>query len=158
MPDTSDRPQAGPTPEGHDETGGPMDRSPQGLRDLLLFLPRLGVLLGKLIADPEVATADKLLLAGVVAYIMSPIDIVPDFIPVVGQIDDVYLVALCLLRLLNRSGEAKVRKYWEGPEDIVSLLNTITDLATRYLPQPARTALRGWIDARDPGAPPTGTA
>jgi hypothetical protein len=61
-----------------------VDRSPQGLRDLLLFLPRLGVLLGKLIADPEVAVADKLLLAAVVAYILSPIDIVPDFIPGAG--------------------------------------------------------------------------
>ena len=127
---------------------------PQNLGDLLLFVPRLAVLLGRLIADPQVAGADKMLLVAVVAYIWSPIDIIPDFIPVVGQIDDIYLVAMALLRLINRSGVEKIRQYWDGPEDIVGFLNTVTNLATRYLPEPARHALRGWIDARDTNPPP----
>jgi uncharacterized membrane protein YkvA (DUF1232 family) len=158
MTETSDRPETERTPEARDRDGDGGGRPPQGVGDLVLFLPRLALLLGRLIADPQVATTDKLLLGAVVAYIVSPIDIVPDFIPVIGQIDDVYLVALCLLRLLNRSGEAKVRQYWDGPEDIVAFLHTVTDLATRYLPDPARAALRGWIDARDPGAPRPGGA
>lgn len=128
-------------------------RPPQGVTDLLLFIPRLLVLLGRLVADPKVATTDKLFLGGVIAYIFSPIDIVPDFIPMIGQLDDVYLVAMALLRLMNRSGVEKVREYWDGPEDITAFLHTVTDLATRYLPEPARNAVRGWIESRDPEPP-----
>jgi uncharacterized membrane protein YkvA (DUF1232 family) len=106
---------------------------------------------GKLVADPEVSGSDKLLLGGVVLYIASPLDIIPDVVPVLGQLDDIYLVALCLLRLMNRSGEAKLRQHWEGPEDIVHLLQVVTDYATRYLPQPVRSAVRHWADVRDAG-------
>lgn len=150
--DSTDRPGGGTPPE----SAGPGSRIPEGLRDVLLFLPRLAALLGRLIADPQVATTDKLLVGAVVAYILSPLDIIPDMVPVLGQLDDVYLVALCLLRLLNRSGEAKVREYWEGPEDIVQILQTVSDYATRYLPATARNAIRGWIDVRDAGAPAAG--
>lgn len=148
----------------------PGNRIPEGLRDVLLFLPRFAALLARLIADPQVAATDKLLVGAVVAYMLSPFDIIPDMVPVVGQLDDVYLVALCLLRLTNRSGEAKLREYWDGPEDIVQILHTVSDYATRYLPVAARHAIRGWIEVRDgrgPGggappppsdAPPAGSA
>lgn len=126
------------------------------LRDVLLFLPRFGKLLVSLIADSEVSNGDKVLLGAAVVYVASPVDIVPDFIPVLGQVDDIYLVALCLLRLLNHSGEAKLRQYWDGPEDIVALLHRITGLATRYLPQPVREHLHAWVAARSPGPPPDG--
>lgn len=131
----------------------PGNRVPAGLRDVLFFLPRFAALLGRLIADPEVSSTDKLLVGAVIAYILSPFDIIPDMIPVLGQLDDAYLVALCLMRLLNRSGEAKVRQYWDGPEDIVQILHTVSDYATRYLPAPVRNAIRGWVDVRDAGVP-----
>lgn len=151
--DSTDRPGDSSSPE----SAGPGSRIPEGLRDVLLFLPRFAALLGRLIADPQVATTDKLLVGAVVAYILSPLDIIPDMVPVLGQLDDAYLVALCLLRLVNRSGEAKVRQYWEGPEDIVQILHTVSDYATRYLPGTARDAIRGWIEIRDTGAPAAGT-
>lgn len=150
--DSTDRPGDGSSPE----SAGPGNRIPEGLRDVLLFLPRFATLLGRLLADPQVATTDKLLVGAVVAYILSPLDIIPDMVPVLGQLDDAYLVALCLLRLLNRSGEAKVREYWDGPEDIVQILHTVSDYATRYLPATARDAIRGWIEVRDTGAPAAG--
>lgn len=142
--DSPDRPDDNLLPASTE----PANHSAGGLRDVLLFLPRFAALLGKLIADPEVSSTDKLLLVAVVAYMLSPFDIIPDIVPVLGQLDDAYLVALCLLRLLNHSGEAKVRQHWDGPEDIVQILQTISDYATRYLPAPARNALRGWIDVR----------
>lgn len=128
------------------------------LRDLLLFLPRFGKLLAYLIADAGVSAGDKVLLGAAVVYLASPIDIVPDFIPVLGQVDDIYLVALCLLRLLNHSGESKLRQYWDGPEDIVALLHRVTDLATRYLPRPVREYLHEWVASRSPGPPADGAA
>ena len=140
-----------PASAGH-EPSGPSQLAQLG--DLLLFLPRLAVLIGKLIADAEVAATDKLLLGGAILYIASPLDIIPDFVPVIGQLDDIYLVALCLLRLMNRSGEAKLRQHWDGPEDIVKVLQLVSEVATRYLPAPVRGAVRGWVEARDGKSPP----
>jgi len=149
MQDTSDQQDDRETAESEHTS-----RVPAGVRDVVLFLPRFVAMLGRLIADPEVAGTDKLLLVAVVAYIMSPLDILPDIVPVIGQLDDAYLVTLSLLRLLNRSGEAKVRQYWDGPEDILHILETISDYATRYLPEAVRGAIRRWIDVRDKQLPP----
>jgi uncharacterized membrane protein YkvA (DUF1232 family) len=135
---------SGPPPAGDDAA----------LRNLLLFLPRLVKMVAQLVVDAEVATADKLLLGAAVMYLASPIDLLPDMVPMLGQVDDIYLVALCLLRLMNRSGEAKLRQYWDGPEDIVGLLGKVTDFATRYLPAPLRTQIRRWVDMRSNEPPP----
>ena len=71
-------------------------------------LPQYLRLLGGLIADPRVAMIDKLLVAGAMAYIVMPIDLIPDFIPFFGEIDDVYLLVLgaaaaCLQRGARRA-------------------------------------------------------
>jgi len=129
-----------------------MDELPKNdverLRNVALFLPRLVRLVWRLVRDPEVPFQEKILLGAAAFYAVGPIDIVPDAIPVLGQLDDVYLIALCLLRLLNRSGEEKVREHWDGPEDIVDILHTLTDLATCYLPQVVRGRVRNWVEAR----------
>jgi uncharacterized membrane protein YkvA (DUF1232 family) len=123
-------------------------------KNVLLFLPRLAFLVTRLIGDSEVALADKALLGAAMVYVASPLDFIPDFIPGIGQLDDIYLLALVLLRLLNRSGEAKLRQHWDGPEDIVAILNRVTDAGTRFLPGPVRDKLRSWIEAK---ASPSGT-
>lgn len=124
------------------------DPSSDRWRDLALFVPRLLRLVGKLLVDPEIPLVDKLLLGAAAAYAASPIDIVPDSIPVLGQLDDLYLIALCLLRLLHSCGEEKLRQHWDGPEDIVDLLHTVTDLATRYLPRKIREPIRKWVETK----------
>ncbi len=151
----ADGSRAGDAPAGDHHAGLPpaAGQELEQLKNLLLFLPRLAVLVGKLLVDPEVSRTDKLLLGAVVVYIASPLDFIPDFVPVLGQLDDIYLVALCLMRLLNRSGEAKLRAHWDGPEDIVHVLYTVSDYATRYLPRPVRTAVRNWVDVRDSEPP-----
>jgi len=118
------------------------------LRNLALFVPRLVKLVWRLIRDSEVPLQEKILLGAAAFYAIGPIDLVPDTIPVLGQLDDLYLIALCLLRLLHRSGEEKIRQHWEGPEDIVHLLHSVTDLATRYLPSIIRGRIRGWVEAQ----------
>jgi uncharacterized membrane protein YkvA (DUF1232 family) len=121
--------------------------------DLLLFLPRLAKLLGRIAADPEVSGKDKTLVLAALAYLASPIDLVPDFIPVVGEVDDIYLVSLVLLRLLNRVGPEKLQSYWDGPEDIVSLVNRVSEVATAILPEKVRRMVLSKIDKAEP--PPT---
>jgi len=120
------------------------------LRNLALFVPRLLQLIGRLVTDPEVPLIDKVILGAAAAYVVSPLDIMPDAVPLLGQIDDIYLIAICLLRLMHRSGEAKLRQHWDGPEDIVQILHNVTDIATRYLPGKVRTYLRNWVESKPP--------
>ena len=86
------------------------------------FIPDLLVLFRRLVADPRVPRWRKALLVALIAYLASPIDLVPDFIPVAGQLDDVLIAALVLRVVLRGGGEALVREHWPGPESSLSLI------------------------------------
>ena len=58
----------------------------------------------------------KVLVAAFIAYLAMPLDLVPDFIPVLGQLDDAILAALTLRALLRGGGEGLLREHWPGPE------------------------------------------
>jgi len=140
-------------PEGahqaaEEEAAGSSRSETDRLRDLGLFLPRVLKLVGRLVVDPAVPTMDKVLLGAAVFYVVGPIDLIPDSIPIIGQLDDLYLLAICLLRLLNQGGPEKIRQYWDGPEDIVNLLQEVTDLSTRFLPEQVRGTINKWVQAR----------
>jgi uncharacterized membrane protein YkvA (DUF1232 family) len=81
------------------------------------FIPDLVVLFKRLLSDERVSPRRKLVLAAVVGYLAMPIDLVPDFIPVAGQLDDAILVALALRMVLRGSGPALVREHWPGPAE-----------------------------------------
>jgi uncharacterized membrane protein YkvA (DUF1232 family) len=85
-------------------------------RAIARFVPDCVVLFRGLLSDPRVPRSRKLLLLALVAYLATPIDLIPDFIPVAGQLDDAILVALVLRRLLRGAGPELVREHWRGPE------------------------------------------
>ena len=85
-------------------------------RALAGFVPDCVVVVSRLLRDERVPRRRKLLLAALVAYLALPFDLVPDFIPVVGQLDDVLIVALVLRSFLRSGGEELVREHWPGPE------------------------------------------
>lgn len=105
------------------------------LKNALMFLPNMVKMLGKMMVDKRVPITEKALLLGAIVYVISPLDFIPDIFPFIGQVDDLYLVALVLLRLLNHTDEQVVRDNWDGGGDIVSLAKTIAGLAPRLLPQ-----------------------
>jgi uncharacterized membrane protein YkvA (DUF1232 family) len=72
---------------------------------------------------------------GAIVYVISPIDLLPDILPFIGQVDDLYMVALTLLRLVNRTDETVVREHWSGGGDIVSLADSIAGIAPTILPK-----------------------
>ena len=117
------------------------------MRDLLLFVPNLLRLLFALVRDPRVSSADKAILAGTIIYVIAPIDVIPDFIPFIGQIDDSYLVAISLLRLLNRANRAVVLDHWKGGYDIKELVTSISRVAEFFLPKRLKKVLQGRIEA-----------
>jgi uncharacterized membrane protein YkvA (DUF1232 family) len=79
------------------------------------FVPDCAVLFRRLLGDRRVPRRAKLVLAGLLAYLALPIDVVPDFLPVVGQLDDALLVALVLRLALRDAGPALVEEHWPGP-------------------------------------------
>lgn len=104
------------------------------MRSFLMFLPNMVILLGRLLKDDRVPTAEKALFLAAIVYVISPLDFIPDVFPFIGQVDDVYVVALTLLRLVNRTDASVIRRHWSGGGDIVSLATTIANLAPKLLP------------------------
>lgn len=94
----------------------------EGARALAGFVPDCLVLVGRLLADPRVPRRRKLLLLGLLGYLALPFDLIPDFIPVAGQLDDVIVVAYVLRRLARGGGEPLLREHWPGPERTLTLV------------------------------------
>lgn len=118
------------------------------MRELLLFIPNLVGLLIGLLRDERVSQADKAILAGVIMYVIIPLDIIPDFIPFIGQVDDAYLLAISILRLLNRADRTVVMDHWKGQPDIKELVDSIVRIAEFFLPKPVKNVLRGRIEPK----------
>ena len=91
-------------------------------RALAGFIPDCLILLRRLLGDPRVARRRKLVLVGLVVYLSIPIDLVPDFLPIVGQLDDVLVAALALRYALRAGGVELLREHWPGPEQSLSLV------------------------------------
>lgn len=116
------------------------------MKNMLMFLPNMVKLLGKLLGDGRVPTVDKALFVGAIAYLFMPFDFIPDFLPFIGQVDDTYLIALSLLRLINRTDESIVREHWSGGGDVVSLANSIAKLAPMLLPKRVTRVLTSEVE------------
>lgn len=105
------------------------------MRNFLMFLPNMVMLMGRLLKDVRVPTAEKALFVAAIVYVVSPLDFIPDVFPFIGQVDDLYVVALVLLRLVNRTDETVVREHWSGGGDIVALADSIANIAPKFLPR-----------------------
>jgi uncharacterized membrane protein YkvA (DUF1232 family) len=84
------------------------------------------VLVSRLAREPRVPRRRKLLLLAVVGYLALPFDLVPDFIPVAGQLDDAIIVALALRHFIRVGGEPLIRELWPGPERSLALILKLT--------------------------------
>jgi uncharacterized membrane protein YkvA (DUF1232 family) len=86
------------------------------------FIPDCIVLVTRLLRDSRVTRRRKLLLLGLIAYLALPFDLVPDFIPVAGQLDDAIVVAFVLRSLVRSGGEPLIRELWPGPERSLAII------------------------------------
>jgi uncharacterized membrane protein YkvA (DUF1232 family) len=116
------------------------------MKNLLMFLPNMVALCGRLMTDKRVPFAEKALFAGAVLYALMPLDFIPDMIPFVGQIDDSYLISLTLLRLIERTDTDVVREHWSGGGDVVQLAQAVAGLAPRLLPKRVLRALSARVE------------
>jgi uncharacterized membrane protein YkvA (DUF1232 family) len=116
--------------------GGRGDTMRQVLRDL----PNFAKLLGRLATDPRVSKLDKAIVLAAVGYMLMPVDLLPD-LPVIGQVDDVYLLALALDRLLNNAGIDTLLDHWDGDVESLEAALAALDRAGSFLPQGIRSML-----------------
>ncbi len=106
-------------------------------KEAVLTVPHLASLVASLLADRRVPAQAKATLAGVVAYLAMPFDLIPDFIPVLGYLDDLVLVILVFDGVVNQIDEAIVAEYWKGDPATLQRLRAMSRRAARFIP--------GWI-------------
>jgi len=117
------------------------------MTNLLLVIPNLLLLSARLMVDPRVPAKERLLVAGAIVYAFVPFDFIPDMIPFVGQVDDAYLIALTLLRLMSVTEPQVVREHWRGGGDVVELIGSTALLAGRLLPRKIRRVLTSRVES-----------
>ena len=105
------------------------------LKDAALMLPNIVKLIGRLLADPRVPRRSKIALGMASAYAMLPIDLIPEFIPVLGWADDVLVVLYAINTVIVRAGPEVVREHWDGPEELLELIQDVMEFARGLMPR-----------------------
>jgi len=104
-------------------------------RELALILPNLIRLFGGLLRDPRVPLRAKIVLGIASLWFASPIDLIPDFVPIVGQLDDALVAALALRFLLRTTDEAVIRRHWHGDPGTLERILRIASWGGRRTPR-----------------------
>ena len=89
------------------------------------FVPDCVVLCRRLLADRRVPWRHRALLAGLVAYLASPLDLIPDFIPVLGYLDDALIAVLALRTVRGGIARSVVRQHWPGPPQSLRVVERV---------------------------------
>lgn len=105
------------------------------MKNLLMFLPNMVILSVRLMVDSRVPRTERALFAAAVIYAIIPFDFIPDMIPFVGQVDDLFLISLTLLRLIDRTDDLVVREHWRGGGDVVQLAEAAATIAPLLMPR-----------------------
>jgi uncharacterized membrane protein YkvA (DUF1232 family) len=98
------------------------------LGEAVRLLPDLLRLLRRLAGDPRLPRAARVRLALLLGYLVLPIDLVPDFVPVLGYADDAIIVTLVLRSVVRQAGAPVVRRHWPGTDDGLAVLARVTGL------------------------------
>lgn len=120
-----------------DEVLPPDGSSLQGrgfVRDAVLLVPNLAKLVSRLLRDPRVPRRAKFALGLAAVYVASPIDLIPDKLPVIGWIDDLVVLMFALDSLIDRAGPDVVSELWDGPGDLLTLVRDVVGLSRHIVP------------------------
>ncbi len=111
----------------------------QLVQDTVLMIPNLVKLIGRLLADPRVPRRSKIVLGAAAAYVVSPIDLIPEVIPIIGWADDLIFLMMALDALISRTGPEIVQEHWDGPNDLLGLIEDVLSMARNIVPQRLRS-------------------
>ena len=128
------------------------------IKEYLLLLPDLLALLIRALRDPRIDLARKLELVPALLYVISPIDLIPDFLGPIGFVDDVVVMALVLLNLIRFTGSQGadiLREHWEGPADVLERIQWLAAKADTVLASGVLAQLRRLFRRKDLHSPVT---
>jgi uncharacterized membrane protein YkvA (DUF1232 family) len=135
MTDQPQPPDEVTPPDGGDR------RFAEVVKEAALMLPNIVKLIGRLLTDPRVPRRSKIALGIASAYAVSPIDLIPEFIPVIGWADDILVVLYAIDTLVDRAGPGLVEEHWDGPGDVLALVQDVMGLARGLIPRRVTTIL-----------------
>jgi uncharacterized membrane protein YkvA (DUF1232 family) len=99
---------------------------------LLLLVPDVFLLLWRLVNDPRVTGANKILLGSGIAYYFLPLDVIPElFLGPVGFVDDLIFGAYMLNKILSDTPPEILREHWSGSEDVLAMIQRVLDAADK---------------------------
>jgi uncharacterized membrane protein YkvA (DUF1232 family) len=127
-----------------DSAQGPRTGQKRTLLGAISQLPNFLRLLYGLLTDPRVDPIDKLLVGGAIAYVITPIEWIPDFIPLIGEIDEVFILVFAIRHLLQHTDREVLIDHWMGDPDELDDLNlrNILSASSFFLPRSIRRRLR----------------
>ncbi|MHC6222086.1 YkvA family protein [Arthrobacter sp. MMS24-S77] len=101
-----------------------------GMRDALRLLPDVLRVLKRLAADPTVSRGARIKLFLLLGYLVLPIDLVPDFLPLIGYADDVIIMALVLRSVIRSAGPDSLRRHWPGTPAGLAVIERLVGMPT----------------------------
>ena len=115
------------------------------ISDYLFLLPDFFMLLFRLLKDKRVEKKLKYFIVAVMAYVISPIDLIPDFIPVIGYVDDLVLVVFALNSMLNDIDTEIVQENWSGQTEMLQKIKEISSMAETFFDKRILRKIKNWI-------------
>lgn len=143
-PLTEPRPRRSRSRGLRDEGAGPRRGMKRSIMHVITRIPSYLRMLVGLVGDRRVSRLDRFLVVGALVYIVSPLDFIPDVIPFLGQVDDIFLLMTALQRMVDRAGVDVLLDHWRGDPDELESLNipAIVSAAGFFLPPRMRRRLR----------------
>ncbi len=119
----------------------PYEQRRATIREGIWLLPNVAKLLARIVRDRRVSVRSKAFAAAVLVYVISPIDIIPDFIIGFGKLDDLILSAVAIQHLVESAGEDIVTEHWDGSEASLKLILNAAEMGAEIIPAPIRKML-----------------
>jgi uncharacterized membrane protein YkvA (DUF1232 family) len=113
------------------------------MKELLLALPRLARMLISLSGDRDVPTSAKVVLAALAVYLVSPVDLIPDFIPWIGYLDDLILAAIVVDGVVNFIERPLLLRYWPGSPASLDRVAAVSGRLARWVPARVKERIFG---------------
>jgi uncharacterized membrane protein YkvA (DUF1232 family) len=110
-------------------------------RQAIELAPNLVKLYGRLVVDRRVPLRARVLALATLGYTVSPIDLIPDFVPFLGQVDDIIVVASGLQRLADAAGPEILAEHWDGETPVLESVQSLVEAAAALAPRQLRRAL-----------------
>jgi len=94
----------------------------------------VGRLVKGLAKDSRVPRRNKLIFAGVAAYVVMPVDLIPDWLPGIGRLDDLIMLCVAVDSMLNHVPQSVLDEYWEGDQALLDGVRSVVSTAVEFVP------------------------